>query len=217
MRKKLNKRSAAGGSPGGVLACVRPLQLARGGVGWNGCGRRGETDGGGNARRLGIDPAFDQKVMTALMSDDIIDSSTGKYVLYGSYGDLDKFRKLEGVTGVQLHHLNQQGVFGETIPYRDGVCMMVRGNAITEKRSEHNLLHTWTEGFFDNYRAGGKYEGELSTVGEYNIENAKSIGNAGFGNDLVEAFINAAVQEQFDYGFSMDELIPRIPGSMHLN
>ena len=74
MRKKLNKRSAAGGSPGGVLACVRPLQLARGGVGWNGCGRRGETDGGGNARRLGIDPAFDQKVMTALMSDDIIDT-----------------------------------------------------------------------------------------------------------------------------------------------
>ena len=33
----------------------------------------------------------------------------------------------------------------------------------------------------------------------------------------MEAFINAAVQEQFDYGFSMDELIPRIPGSMHLN
>ena len=31
--------------------------------------------GGGNARRLGIDPAFDQKVMTALMSDDIIDPS----------------------------------------------------------------------------------------------------------------------------------------------
>lgn len=172
--------------------------------------------GGGNARRLGIDPAFDQKVMTALMSDDIIDSSTGKYVLYGSYGDLDKFRKLEGITGVQLHHLNQQGVFGETIPYRDGVCIMLRGNAITEKGSEHNLLHTWTEGFFNNYRAGGEYEGELPTIGEYNIENAKSIGNAGFGNNLVEAFINAAVQEQFDYGFSMDELIPRLPGSMHL-
>ena len=201
---------------GGVFACVRPLQLARGGVGRNGCGRRGETDGGGNARRLGIDPAFDQKVMTALMSDDIIDPSTGKYVLYGSYGDLNKFRKLEGITGVQLHHLNQQGVFGETIPYRDGVCIMLRGNAITEKGSEHNLLHIWTEGFFNNYRAGGEYEGELPTIGEYNIENAKSIGNAGFGNDLVEAFINAAVQEQFDYGFSMDELIPRLPGSMHL-
>ena len=172
--------------------------------------------GGGNARRLGIDPAFDQKVMTALMSDDIIDPSTGKYVLYGSYGDLNKFRKLEGITGVQLHHLNQQGVFGETIPYRDGVCIMLRGNAITEKGSEHNLLHIWTEGFFNNYRAGGEYEGELPTIGEYNIENAKSIGNAGFGNDLVEAFINAAVQEQFDYGFSMDELIPRLPGSMHL-
>lgn len=172
--------------------------------------------GGGNARRLGIDPAFDQKVMTALMSDDIIDPSTGKYVLYGSYGDLNKFRKLEGITGVQLHHLNQQGVFGETIPYRDGVCIMLRGNAITEKGSEHNLLHIWTEGFFNNYRAGGEYEGELPTIGEYNIENAKSIGNAGFGNDLVEAFINASVQEQFDYGFSMDELIPRLPGSMHL-
>lgn len=85
--------------------------------------------------------------MTALMSDDIIDSSTGKYVLYGSYGDLNKFRKLEGITGVQLHHLNQQGVFGETIPYRDGVCIMLRGNAITEKGSEHNLLHIWTEVF----------------------------------------------------------------------
>lgn len=154
--------------------------------------------------------------MTALMSDDIIDPSTGKYVLYGSYGDLNKFRKLEGITGVQLHHLNQQGVFGETIPYRDGVCIMLRGNAITEKGSEHNLLHIWMEGFFNNYRAGGEYEGELPTIGEYNIENAKSIGNAGFGNDLVEAFINAAVQEQFDYGFSMDELIPRLPGSMHL-
>lgn len=46
--------------------------------------------------------------MTALMSDDMIDSSTGKYVLYGSYGDLDKFRKLEGITGVQLHHLNSR-------------------------------------------------------------------------------------------------------------
>ena len=172
--------------------------------------------GSGNVRRLGIDPAFDQKVMTALASDDILDPSTGKYVIYGSYGDLDKFRRLESITGVQLHHLNQQGVFGETIPYRDGVCMMVRGNAITEKGSEHNLLHAWTEDFFDNYRAGGEYEGKLPTIGEYNIENAKSIGNAGFGNDLVEAFINAAVQEQFDYGFSMDEQIPRLPGSMHL-
>ena len=52
---------------------------ADGSAGRDGYRRRGETDGGGNARRLGIDPAFDQKVMTALMSDDIIDSSTGKY------------------------------------------------------------------------------------------------------------------------------------------
>ena len=199
------------------MACVRPLQLARGGVGWNGCGRRGETDGGGNARRLGIDPAFDQKVMTALMSDDIIDSSTGKYVLYGSYGDLNKFRKLEGITGVQLHHLNQQGVFGETIPYRDGVCIMLRGNAITEKGSEHNLVHKNLEGFFDYFRANGEYEGELPTIGEYNIANAEAISSVGFENDIVEAFINATVQEQFDYGFSMDDLLPRIPGSMHLN
>ena len=173
--------------------------------------------GGGNARRLGIDPAFDQKVMTALMSDDIIDSSTGKYVLYGSYGDLDKFRKLEGITGVQLHHLNQQGVFGETIPYRDGVCIMLRGNAITEKGSEHNLVHKNLEGFFDYFRANGEYEGELPTIGEYNIANAEAISSVGFGNDIVEAFINATVQEQFDYGFSMDDLLPRIPGSMHLN
>lgn len=81
---------------------------ADGSAGRDGYRRRGETDGGGNARRLGMDPAFDQKVMTALMSDDMIDSSTGKYVLYGSYGDLDKFRKLEGITGVQLHHLNSR-------------------------------------------------------------------------------------------------------------
>lgn len=170
-----------------------------------------------NIRQLGIDPTFDKKVMTALTSNDIIDPVTGKYAIYGKYADLKDYKKQFGLAAdVQVHHLNQQAIFGSTIPSRDGMCILTRGNVITESGSEHNLLHKGMEGFFDDYRKGGKLEGELPTVGRYTTENEKALKEAGYGDELTAAFIKVAVQELLQYGFSMDDFIPRIPGSMHL-
>lgn len=169
----------------------------------------------GNLYPLGSNPSIDRNVMTALKTGDIIDSQTGKYALVGSYRNLNRFRRQEGIAGTQTHHLNQQAAFEDHIPYQDGMCILLRGNVIAEKGSEHNLVHKGLESMFDRHRLGGELEGTPPTVGEYNMANAESMRRAGFGDGLTDAFMNVAMNEQQQYGLFQDDLI-RLPGSMHL-
>jgi hypothetical protein len=109
--------------------------------------------------------------------------------------------------GIQFHHLNQDAAYGSRIPHRDGLSIPLRGRAAT-RGSEHNLVHTALEDFWEKYRKSGK----SPTNAEYDTALRSALKKAGLDDSAVREAADAARQQRLDRGLTDDDFVPRIPG-----
>lgn len=69
----------------------------------------------------------------------------------------------------QRHHVNQDVAYGSAIPYKDGLCVELYGNAFKDTNSWHYKAHQSLETFWADYRKGGsKIWWDKPTNGQYN-------------------------------------------------
>ena len=129
----------------------------------------------------------------------------------GAYKDI---RKSTGANG-QAHHLSQNAAFKDVIPRNEGLSVELKGNAFTEAGSQHYKAHSSLEGFWNDYRKGGSFEGDTPTVGNYNKALYDSLIEAGLSKPDAAFAVRSAYQQQFSKGLRNSSPVPRIPGRMN--
>ena len=115
----------------------------------------------------------------------------------------------------QAHHLSQDAAFGSIIPRNEGLCVDLVGNAFTDVGTPHFEAHKSMEQFWNQYRKNGDLFGERPTVGEYNSALFKSLQSGGFSDANARHAVLRAYSQQKLYGFSNNDLVPRIPGRLN--
>jgi hypothetical protein len=84
----------------------------------------------------------------------------GEDIVTGPYGSLIGTLP----EGWQAHHLNQNAVYGRTIPRNEGLSVAVKGNAFSDQGTQHYAAHQWLEGqFWNQYRRGGSLYPSIPT------------------------------------------------------
>ncbi len=128
----------------------------------------------------------------------------------GRHGDLKRIRD-----GAQSHHLNQDAAFRSVIPREEGAAIKLRGNAFTERGSQHYEAHREMEAFWNQFRNGGTRSGEVPTIAEYNQALEQSLRSAGLSaRDTYDA-VSSATRQQARYGLNPTDPVPRIPGRIN--
>jgi hypothetical protein len=122
-------------------------------------------------------------------------------------------------TGLQANHSNQNALTRSIIPKEEGTSVGLRGNAFLDKGTPHYNFHSSTEGFWDQYRAGGQFAGDAPTFNEYvgAIKNAYI--KAGYSESESAYLANDAAIQLRDairkIGLNMTDKIPMaIPNKM---
>lgn len=118
-------------------------------------------------------------------------------------------------TGQQAHHLNQDAAFRSRIPRKKGLCIGLSGNAFRDKKSGHYKAHRSLETFWDRYRRGGRFYGEIPRLYRYNTALRKSLVAAGYSLREAKYAVRMAQRQQRDYGLMPNDTVPRIPGRIN--
>ncbi len=142
---------------------------------------------------------------------------SGDPIKGGSNVKIDTYKNMvkdPTVTG-QAHHLSQDAAFRDVIPKQEGLSIELEGNAFTDIGSQHYNAHNSLEGFWNNYRKGGDFYGEMPTVGEYNRALYNSLGNAGISKMDSAYSVLEAFKQQRGFGLSNTDFVPRIPGRIN--
>lgn len=136
--------------------------------------------------------------------------------IFANQGDIGEYGKLRQILGGgQAHHLNQDAAFREVIPSAKGIAVKLRGNAFTQKRSNHYKVHKSLEGFWDQYRDGGAKFGERPTNLEYSQALKKAMQTTSLSPAQVDAALKASIKQRVEYGQLGGTKIPRIPGRIN--
>lgn len=136
------------------------------------------------------------------------ESDSNPSITVDSYYNLT--RALKG-TGQQAHHLNQDAVFKNIIPKKNGLCIGLSGNAFGDNGSGHYNAHCSLERFWDLFRKGGSLYGERPTVGAYNGALHDSVMAAGLNETQADFVVMKAQKQQENYNLYPESLVPRIP------
>jgi hypothetical protein len=129
----------------------------------------------------------------------------------GAYGDL--VGTLD--EGFQAHHLNQNAAFGAVIPRSEGLSIGIRGNAFTDVGTPHYQFHNSLERFWDSYREGGDWFGEVPTNGQYGNAVQTALKDAGLSKYDIERLSDLANQNRVAFGLLPDHPVPRVPFKLY--
>jgi RHS repeat-associated protein len=130
-----------------------------------------------------------------------------------SYGELRSFIRRNRL-GEQANHLNQDAAFGDVIPKNEGAAVGMRGNAFTEPGTPHYEFHRSLEGFWDQYRTGGEFEGLRPTNAEYGQALQRALQEGGFSEEQAARISEAARQNREAYGLGQNDPVPRVPNPL---
>lgn len=110
------------------------------------------------------------------------------------------------------HHLNQGAAYRSQIPYRDGLTADIPGNIFTQPNSPHYRAHQSLEAFWDLYRKGGPFEGQVPTNAQYDQALRQSLLAAGYPPLQAHRLADAAAAERKAHGLSKHDKVPKVPG-----
>jgi len=130
----------------------------------------------------------------------------------GDYGRLT--RLLEG-KGLQVNHLNQNAAYFPKIPTSKGIGVAMEGNAFTEIGTPHFKFHESLESFWDLFRKGGPFEGQLPTNAQYGMAMENALRVAGFAEPDVQFLSKIARQQRISWGLAENASVPNIPGRIN--
>jgi hypothetical protein len=124
----------------------------------------------------------------------------------GPYGNLSGT-----VPGYQAHHLNQNAVYKASIPPAQGLSILLRGNAFTDRGSPHYEAHASLEGWWDAYRSGGSLDRQLPTNAEYGNALKQSLIDGGMSPADARRYAEGARQQRLAAGQADEAAVPRLP------
>ena len=133
-------------------------------------------------------------------------------ILVEKYGILRKNKEISG----QTHHLNQDAAFKDVIPSEEGLSIKLEGNILKDINSPHYRAHEIMEKFWDKYRNVKGISVESPTIAEYNSALKKSLLHAGLTKRQVKQIMLKVIEQQQEYGLTLDSFVPRIPGKIYL-
>ena len=124
-----------------------------------------------------------------------------------------KFADLEGKLppGWQRNHINQDGVFGEIVPYDEAFTVGMKGNILTEPGSPHYNFHRSLEDFWNQFRSKGNRRDELPTIAEYHQAAEQALMAGGFSPDQASYLVKQAANDITSRGVSLSAKVPKMP------
>ncbi|PGT56988.1 SpvB/TcaC N-terminal domain-containing protein [Bacillus thuringiensis] len=122
------------------------------------------------------------------------------------------YNESKALSGGQSHHLNQNAAFKSIVEKNEGAAVKLPGNVFTEKGSSHFEFHKDMESFWDQYRKGGRFEGQRPTILDYNQALHRSLLAAGVHPDVANFFTDIARRQLILFhGVKPTDLVPRVP------
>ncbi|TCS37743.1 hypothetical protein EDC30_10335 [Paucimonas lemoignei] len=115
----------------------------------------------------------------------------------------------------QAHHLNQDAVFKSVIKTNDGLAIRLEGNAFTEIGSPHYNAHRSLERFYNQFRKGGEFYGEVPTNLQYSKALLNSLQEAGLARQQALEAVRASIGQRVNAGQLGGLEIPRIPNRIN--
>ena len=130
---------------------------------------------------------------------------------------VDSYRNMKKGSSkdLQAHHLNQNAAFSEVIPSNEGLAVMLTGNAITDKGSQHYKVHASMERFWDNYRDARGGPNKSAKIGDYNRALYNSLLEGGLSKPDAAFAVRRAYEQQRQYGLINSGEVSRIPYRMN--
>ncbi len=113
-------------------------------------------------------------------------------------------------TGEQAHHIAQDKAFETVVKKKDGMCVNLQGNAITDVGSPHYNAHASLEAFWNKFRDGGG----APTVGDYLAAARTALLAGGLSVADANMAIAMTAQQLGKAGLGPNSPAPRIPGVM---
>ncbi|MEB3025544.1 MULTISPECIES: T7SS effector LXG polymorphic toxin [unclassified Parvimonas] len=133
-------------------------------------------------------------------------------IIVEKYGILRKNKEISG----QTHHLNQDAAFKGVIPSEEGLSIKLEGNILTDIDSPHYRAHEIMEKFWDKYRNVKCLNKQYPTIAEHNCALKESLLHAGLTKRQVKQIMLKVIEQQQEYGLTLDSFVPRIPGKIYL-
>jgi hypothetical protein len=119
------------------------------------------------------------------------------------------------VDGYQAHHLNQDAVYRDSIPYRSGQSILLKGSVVNDAGSPHFQAHASLETWWDNYREDGPLAGQRPTNAQYGNAARQSLVDAGMSPADADAYTEVGRQQRLAHGLRDNALVPRVPGPIN--
>lgn len=113
--------------------------------------------------------------------------------------------------GFQANHLNQDAAFRALIPRDQGVAVGLFGDAFSQPGTPHYEFHRSLEGFWDQFRKGGRRFGDIPTNGQYGQAVENALRAAGVPPEEVKRLSSLAAEQRLAFGLRADAKIPRVP------
>jgi hypothetical protein len=129
----------------------------------------------------------------------------------GPYRVMRRRTDIEG----QAHHLNQEAMYGGSIPHADAVSVRLRGDAFNEPGTPHYQVHQVQEAYLDQFRTGGSRFREAPTNVEMNRAMLDALRSAGYTSVQAKTLVREAIRDRVNYGLFGGEEVPRIPRRMY--
>jgi YD repeat-containing protein len=117
--------------------------------------------------------------------------------------------------GFQANHLNQNAVYKGVIPPDEGLATSMQGNAFTEPGTPHYNFHQSMEGFWNQYRSGGIFEGQRPTNAQYGQALQQALQAGGYSRAQASNLAAQAATQRAAAGLAETDLVPRIPGRIN--
>jgi hypothetical protein len=167
-----------------------------------------------------VSVSHDPQLMYNLAVDDAHTFFVGKQAwlvhntcIVGNYEDLQKIvkdLKNQGQQGLQVHHLNQNAVYGDVIPYNKGISVIVNGS-IQTPGSQHFNFHEYKIILWEPHRLAGT----KPTNAQYIEAVEDALTYAGFTAQEARDAATDAQNQLGAYNFVMTAEVPRVPNPIY--